>query len=50
MFGSLKRLFRTRPSYDHWDSPEIWKDSPQMRFEKPRAAKKRPPHHPRIYL
>ena len=50
MLRSLKRLFKDRPSYDHWDSPEVWKEHPQTRFEKPRAPGKRPPHHPRIYL
>ena len=50
MFDSLKRMFRTPPSHDHWDSPEIWKDVPQTRFEAPRAKKRPKFNQPDFYL
>lgn len=50
MFKPIKKWFRTNTTYDHWDAPEIWREVPQSRFEKPKVVGKRPQHRPRIYL
>ncbi len=40
MLKTLKRFFETPCAYDHWDAPEIWRDVPQIGFERPRARRK----------
>lgn len=50
MFKTLRRFFTSPPDRNHWDAPEIWRETPQTRFEVPASRKRANLNHPTRYL
>jgi len=50
MFKTLRRFFAPPSACNHWDAPEIWRETPQTRFEVPSGRKRININHPTRYL